>query len=274
MDGLLVLSPKMLGGYEALLNGVHLESRGGTPLYLGWELGGVACGVLAAFCDSDTVTIAHIAVAEPCRRRGIARRLLQALCETAKHAGAVRIDCVLAVSGPDRIAAEGLLWGQGFRSQESCGTYRFALDALLDGPLGTGRPRSAKVVSLSQVQPYQLRAYNSHIAAPKNFLHPPIHPQELLEQVSMAWIEDGKMTGCVLLAPCGADVELRWIHAQGAAAVGALLASACGALAQAFPPETMIHVAALEHSAEDLVKRLAGSAAVETTPVEYFARSL
>lgn len=274
MDGILSLSPKALGGYEALLEGVDWGFQRGTPLYLGWELGGVACGILAAFCDSDTVTIAHIAVTAPCRRRGIARRLLQALCESAKHAGAGRIDCVLAASGVDRIAAEGLLWGQGFRSQESCATYCFPLKALLDGPLGSNRPRSAKVVALSQVQSHQLRAYNSHIAALKNFLHPPIHPQTLLEQVSMAWVEDGKMTGCVLLAPCGADVELQWIHAQGAAAVGALLSAACNALTQAFPPETMIHVAALEHSAEGLVKRLAGSAAVETTPVEYFERSL
>ena len=44
----------------------------------------------------------------------------------------------------------------------------------------------------------------------------PFRAEELLPDASLFWVEEGRITACVLLAPCGDGVELRWLYGSRA----------------------------------------------------------
>lgn len=260
------LSPQETGGFAPLLAGAPPSI--GAPLLLGYEMWGGACGALAADCFEDSVTLRWLCVDTPCRRRGIGGEMVRTLCDLAAGAGARRIDAIVCRDSSPSL--EALLVHRGFVPVEESPVYSFPLSAVLTGSLAAlAAKRNPRLVPLRSLPQYLLRDFNRRIARPDGPMYPPIEPEALLAE-SLAWVEKDEVTGCVLLAPCGEGVELRWLHAQGAAAVQGLLAGAVGAVAANYAPETLIHVTALIDSADALVHRLAGPQLVQHQPVVHY----
>lgn len=266
------IQPNAQGVFAPLLAGELLEDFYGTPLLLGYELGGTACGVLAADCFDHSITLRWLCVDQSVQRRGIAGELLDALCTQADKEGVQEIDAV--VTGEASTPIRSLLLDRGFEQMDVVPVYHFPLSALLDSPLSAMLNRQEPhVVSLCSVPSYLLRNFNNFIAAPDDFIHPPVNPDTLLEE-SLAWMEKDKMTACLLLAACGSGVEVRWMYSlnQNPAITQWMLVGAAKALSRRFPPQTPVYVTALVPSVESIVCRLAGEALSTDASVVHLRR--
>ena len=268
------IQPDTQSVYTPLLAGVSIGDFYGTPLLLGYELGGTACGALAADCFDHSITLRWLCVDQSVQRRGIAGELLDELCTQADKEGVEELDAV--VTGDASTPIRSLLLERGFVQMDRSPVYHFPLSAVLDGPLSAILDRQDKhVVPLRSVPAYLLRSFNNHIAAPDAFIHPPIDPGTLLEE-SVAWMERDKITACILLSTCGSGVEVRWIYSfnQNPTTIQWMLVGAANALSRRFPPQTPIYVTALVPSVEPVVCRLAGNALSTDASVVRFCRRL
>lgn len=266
------IQPDAQGGFAPLLAGVSAGEFYGTPLLLGYELGGAACGALAADCFDHSITLRWLCVDQSVQRRGIAGELLDGLCTQADKAGVLELDA--AVAGETSTPIRSLLLDRGFEQVDRSPVYHFPLSAVLDGPLSAilGR-KDAHVVPLRSVPAYLLRSFNDRIAASNDFIHPPIDPETLLEE-SIAWVEKDEITACLLLSACGSGVEVRWIYSfyQNPAVIQWMLVGATNALSRRFPSRTPIYVTALVPSVEPIVRRLVGDALSVDASVSRFCR--
>ena len=252
------IQPNAQGAFAPLLAGGLLEDFYGTPLLLGYELGGTACGALAADCFDHFITLRWLCVDQSVQRRGIAGELLDELCTQADKEGVQELNAV--VTGDASTPIRSILLDRGFVQMDRSPVYHFPLSAVLDGPLSAILDKQDKhVVPLRSVPAYFLRSFNNHIAAPDAFIHPPIDPETLLEE-SVVWVEKDKITACILFSTCGSGVEVRWIYSfnQNPATIQWMLVGAANALSRRFPPQTPIYVTALVPSVEPIVHRLAG----------------
>ena len=207
MSRIVSLDPQAPGSFAPLLTGASPSI--GAPLLLGYELCGTACGVLAADCFDDSVTLRWICVDGCCQHHGIAGELLDTLCTLAGESGAGQIDAVACLD--NKMPLETLLTHRGFVKAEEASVYSFPLSAVLGGPLAHQAARkNPRLVPLHSLPGYLLRDFNRHIADPNGPLYPAINPDILLPE-SMAWLENGAVTGCVLLA----DGESETISAAG-----------------------------------------------------------
>ena len=266
------IQPGTQGVFAPLLAGVSIGDFYGMPLLLGYELGGTACGALAADCFDHSITLRWLCVDQSVQRRGIAGELLDELCAQADKEGVQELDAV--VTGDASTPIRSLLLDRGFVQMDGSPVYHFPLSAVLDGPLSAILDRQDKhVVPLRSVPAYLLRSFNNRIAAPDAFIHPPIDPDTLLEE-SVAWMEKDKITACLLLSACGNGVEVRWIYSfnQSVAAIQWMLAGAANALGLHFPPQTPIYATALVPGVEPIVSRLAGNALSTDASVVRFCR--
>lgn len=275
MSRIVTVNPDRPGGFEPLLAGVLSVPGVGSPLVLGYELSGMAAGVLVADCLEHSITVRWIGVERYCRRHGIAARLLERLCGLAIEQGVEWIDAIACLPMEELGAAEALLELNGFERMEMNPVYHFPLEAVLRGPLAAAALRSnSHVRPLAEMEGQPaLREFNRHIETEEGMPYPAADPAKLLKE-SRVWYENGKITGCVLLAPCGDGVELRWLYGQGTEALLGLLAGASAALAESYPPQTLIHMAAMVQSAEGLARKLAGEQLIEEAPVIRFDRRL
>ena len=266
------IQPDTQSVYTPLLAGVSIGDFYGTPLLLGYELGGTACGALAADCFDHSITLRWLCVDQSVQRRGIAGALLDELCTQADKEGVGELDAVVTGESPTPIRS--LLLDRGFVQMDGSSVCHFPLSAVLEGPLSAILDKQDKhVVPLRSVPAYLLRSFNNRIAAPDAFIHPPIDPGTLLEE-SVAWMEKDEITACLLLSACGSGVEVRWIYSlhQKLTAIQWMLVGAANALSRHFPPQTPIYVAALVPSVEPIVRRLAGDALSTDASVVRFCR--
>ncbi len=260
------------GGYAPLLPPGVTEGFFAAPLLLGYELGGAPCGVLAADCFEHAITLRWLGVDASVRRRGIAGELLDALCALADETGVRELDAV--VSGDGEGPVRSLLFDRGFACEDVSPVYRFPLSAVLNGPLSAALDRKEpRVTALNSLPAYLLRDLNAALAAPDGPMYPAIDPGALLEE-SMAWLENGEVTACLLLAPCGEGIELRWIYSryQSRIAVQSLFAGAARALGAHYPPQTVVHAAALIPSADTILHRLTGGQLTREDSVARYCR--
>ncbi|MDO4292949.1 MAG: GNAT family N-acetyltransferase [Eubacteriales bacterium] len=272
---IVAVDPKNPGAFTGLLPDIPMEPGPGAPLLMGYELVGTAAGILAADCLEDAVTLRWIAVTPPCRRRGVASRLLAKLCELAGKEGVVRMDAVACLSPGELRPLEKLLSGFGFARRDVSPSYSFPLKAVWKGPLAAaaaGKHPNAVPVHGLEGQP-ALREFNRRVSAAEALPYPVIEPGSLLQQ-SRVWVEDGKITGCLLLASCRDGIELRWLYGKGTAALLGMLSSALTAAAKSYSGETRIYMTALIPSAEALARKLAGEGITQEAPVLHFVRSL
>ena len=268
------IGPDAQGSFAPLLAGAYIGDFYGTPLLLGYELGGAACAALAADCFDHAITLRWLCVDESVQHRGIAGALLDALCAQADQAGVEELDAV--VTGTASAPIGSLLTDRGFERMDVSPVCHFPLSAVLDGPLSALLDRQdIRVVPLHSVPAYLLRRFNDHITAPDMFLHPPIDPGALLEE-SVVWLEKDEITACLLLSTCGNGVEVRWIYSvhQNRTAIQWMLVGAVSALRRHFPPETPIYVTALVPSVEPIVRRLTGGAFAADASVVRVCRRL
>lgn len=248
------LNPNAPGSFAPLLAGA--SPCCGTPLAMGYELCNTACAALAADCFDDSVTLRWLAVDKSCQRRGIAEQLLEKLCELAANAGAKHINTIIS---PDRMAPmEHLLIRKGFTRLETTPVYSFPLSVVLNSPLHPlDGKKDRRVVALNSLPSDLLRAFNRRIAdynesVPLNINHNAILPE------SVAWLEKEKVTGCLLLAPCGKDVQIRWLYSGSAISLQGMLSEAARSFAASHPAQTIIHASALTPNVASFIHKLAG----------------
>lgn len=267
------IDPRAPGGFAPLLAGATPPV--GAPLLLGYELGGAACGALAADCFAQSVTVRWLCVDRFCRRRGIGGTLLKALCELAAENGAQMASTVVSLPPEEAVPVEKLLRAQGFRPGETSPVYSFPLSAVTDGPLAPLLRKGAdrRAVPLRELSGLLLRETSRLSARSGGPSSLAVGPEGLLPQ-SFAWLEGSVPTGCLLLAPCGSGIELRWLHAKGPAAVQGLLTAAASAVSAVCPPDTVIHAAAMTPSVDQLIQKLAGARLTLHPPLVQYVRLL
>lgn len=254
MHEIVRVSPNAPGAYSALMAGAG-QSAGGETIALGYSLSGVPCGALVADCLDSSLLLRWICVDASFQNRGIAGRLLEALLARAKQAEIVSVDAVVCLAENQHSYVEALLRQHGFMCAETRPVFRLPLSSVLSGPLAAGiRTISANVAALNTLRSYQLRDFNHHIVSSG---YEKIRPEELLQE-SRVWLENDRVTGCILFAPCGGDIELRWIYGSGSEVVRGLSTAGAAALAERYPPETVIHAAALLPTTGKLLKRISG----------------
>lgn len=264
------ISPAQPGGYAPLLAGAFSPPFLGTPVFLGLDLGGIASAVLAAECFDETAVVRWVAVDKPCQGRRFGGRLLDAFCDAAFFSGAQAIDAVVCLPDGDREKAAGLFMTHGFSLLSESETYRFPLSALLSGPLANDPPHP-NVKPLSDVPRSAVNAFNRRVMETEGLLVPPVRMQGLLPE-SVVWMENDRIAGCVLAAPCADGIELQWLYGTSAAMIRGLLSGACRLAARRVSPDTPIFAAALVPEAAPLVRRLAGAELRQEAPVLHFRR--
>ena len=167
------IQPDAQGGFAPLLAGASAGGFYGSPLLLGYELGGAACGALAADCFNDSITLRWLCVDKSVQRRGIAGALLHELCTQADKAGVQELDAV--VTGGAASPIRSLLLDCGFEQLGESPVYHFPLSAILNGPLSALLNRQdAHAVPLRLISAHALRSFNNRIASTGG-LHPPSH---------------------------------------------------------------------------------------------------
>ena len=265
------LKPGQPGGYAPLLEGTGKDGFMGTPLLLGYEMGGAPCGVLAADCFDTAITVRWLCVDSACQGRGIAGTLLDALCALADEQGVESLDAV--ISGEEDCPIRSLLQDRGFVREDASPVYRFPLSAVLQGPLSAVlEKQNPKIIPLHSAPAYLIRDLNRHTAASA---YPPMDVNGLLEE-SLAWLENGEITACLLLAECDGGVEIRWIYSRSKnpAALQGLFAGAAGALSRKYPPQTWIHAVAMAPNVDAVIRRLVGDPLTVGGSVVRFCRRL
>lgn len=262
------------GAYKPFLEGWNISSFMGTPLVLGYGLGGMASGILIADCFDNAITLKWIAVDKRCQGRGIGKRLLESFCTMAAEAGAKRIDAVVCLSPEVAEQVDALLYYRGFRKSDSNSSYSLPLESVSKGALSKLLKKTdVRMRTLDKVKKYYILEYNQKV---KNFSkenYQPIVPEELLPE-SVLWIEKDEVRGCVLLASCGDGIELRMLSGSGNQMLAFLLAKACENLTKKYAKDTKIYITALVDSADRLVQKLAGDSAVLEHPVIHYKKEL
>lgn len=248
------LNPNATGSFAPLLAGA--SPCCGTPLVMGFELGNLACGALAADCFEDAVTLRWLAVDKFCRRRGIAEQLLEKLCELAANAGAKHIDAIICQDSMEPM--EYLLIRKGFTPLEQTPVYSFPLSVVLNGPLHPlDRKKDRRVVALNSLPSYLLQKFNRRIADYNESVHLNIDHNAILPE-SVAWLENEKITGCLLLAPCGNDVEIRWLYSDSAISLQGMISEAARLFVANHSAQTIVHASALTPNITAFIQKLAG----------------
>ncbi len=127
-------------------------------------------------------------------------------------------------------------------------------------------------VSYANVSPYQWRLFLGKLA--RYNLPEPHSLHGLLRQESMVWLEDGKITGCILLVSDGESLEARWLYAESQKIIAPLISAACRAASARFSVDTTVYAAATIPSVVELMKRLGGDEFQNPADVLTFVRLL
>lgn len=260
------------GAYEPFLKGFGKKDFIGIPLILGYRISDMACGILIADCVENVAVLKWIAVDENCQKRGIGRRLLDAFCKYVKEAGMSYIDAVVCLPIGEAEKADAFLEKHGFRQKDYQESYSLCLETVSRGALSKLFGKKEKCLKeLKETMPYQIRNYNQSIGEANEEKFMPIVLEELLPE-SVVWIENDKIEGCVLLAPCGNGIELRMLSGNGSQMLVLMLVRACESLANKYPMDTKIYITTLVESAKRLVEKLEGDNIIMENPVWHYVK--
>ena len=260
------------GAYESFLAGWEKKDFIGTPLLFGYKIKDMACGILVADYVGKVAVLKWIAVDEICQGRGIGTRLWKAFYNIVADAGVTCVDTVVCLPAREAKRAEAFLEHRGFQKTEVKESYSFCIEAVSGGSLSKlfGN-KDMHMHTLQEAAPYQIRNYNQRMIEDDDGNFMSIVPEELLPE-SIVWIEDEKIKGCVLLAACGNGIELRMLSGNGSQMLALMLAKACKNLADRYPMDTKIYVAALVNSAKQLVEKLAGNNIVVENLISHYVK--
>ena len=276
MKSIVTIDPQNPGGFAPLLQGSAPDPFLGTPVYLGYQLGGVAFAALIADCMEDGVFLRWIAVDEPCRERGYGRLLVETLCRYAAEAGAQWVQAYLS-STQERpaTAMEIMLTSCGFQQTESSLAYRFPLGALENSPYAAYLAMTdAHIAPVSMLSEYQMRKFDQWMQEMDETRGAVLCAEGVLPEESMVYLEHGEVRGCFLLARADADLELRWAYCANPKLMPAMMGMAYQVVRRRYPPETILHVAAINPAAKPLMEKFAGEALQEELEILHYGKEL
>ena len=258
------------GAYQPFLVGWDKSSFIGVPLVLGYQIGGMACGILIADNLKESITLKWIAVDQNCQGRGIGKRLIDGLYQIAEEAGITQIDAIVCLPLEAAEKVNSFLYHRGLRKKNSTESYSISLETISKGPLAKlFKNKDIHIRTLKETASYHIRNYNQKHHKEEGFQI--IIPEELLPE-SVVWMEEEEIQGCVLLASCGEGIELRLLSGNGSQMLASMLAKACDHLIDKYPMDTKIYVTTLVDSAKRLVTNLAGNSIVLENPVSHYIK--
>ena len=257
----ITLQPEQLEAFRPLLPEEFERSLAEEPevLALGAVEERLPAGVLVFALEPAQIRMTWLCVAEENRGRGVARALVRRLEKQARRdPEASRIFADVPKSSPLNPAFTLLLtegWMPVPFSMRSCSC---TLARLSEGEFWQRDMSEAGVHPLSQISEPMLRAYSSLLEEESAPVELPLRPENCDPDVSMGYVKDGRLLGCILLASREDGLDLFFAHARQEAREGVarLFHAAQRRAAAKYPPETRLSLAALTPEAARLAERL------------------
>ena len=270
MNHISVLNPNELDDFAPMLEGALEEGMDGTPILLGYKKDDKALGALAAVQIEDVVILRWLVVEEEVQRQKIASRLLKVLYQYAAAKKISEISVVVCLSGREKEVAEMLLLKNGFQMIEQNKTFSLPLSVITESSLASHikKARHSNVAALSEISNLQLQEFNLEIMKEGELLQ--IESLEILTECSYVWLENGKITGCILLTAYDEDIEIQWLYGKNPLAVQEMIMAAASSLMDKYSVETRIYATALQPSVESLIRKLAGDKLTEEQTVDLY----
>ncbi len=259
------------GVFAPLLKGCFLAGEKGVPILIGCEEGEHARAALAALYVEDRAILRWVCVDSLCRRKGLGRDLVEAFCSAVSSADIRSIEAYACLPTEKQGTIRDFMGKCRFRMEQSTPLYAVPLGAILYSRI-TQRELTPFAVSYANVSPYQWRLLLGKLA--RYNLPEPHSLHRLLRQESMVWLEDGKITGCILLVSDGESLEVRWLYAESQKIIAPLISAACRAASARFSVDTTVYAAATIPSVAELMKRLGGDEFQNPDDVLTFVRLL
>lgn len=270
MGNISILNFGKLGDFAPMFAGAFDDMPEGEAILLGYTQEDMACAALAAIQVEEVVLLRWVMVEESCRRQGIGRQLIKALCQYAAANGIREVDAVVCLPKKEQAVAKALLLSGGFQLTEQNSIFSLPLSTVLEGPLAVRIKKAphSGVVSFAEVSNFQIKEFNFNVLRQEGL--PPVQISQLLTDCSFAWLEKEKITGCILLASCGEDVEIRWLYGQKPLAVQEMISAAAAALAERYDSAIHIYAASMQPSVESLIRKISGGRLREEQTVDFY----
>lgn len=223
------------------------------------EQSGTAVGAMLVEAEESVVAVQWIRVADPWRRRGVARQLVAALCEDAVASPAIA--AIRAQMGSRDTIAVALLRHCGFRVRPSLvEEYIFPLSEVRQSAFWHRPvPCTGTIQPLGTVPPQAVQAFNARIAAGDKLRGvEPICMEECDSTLSLCCLVGGRIVGVLLAGSGGPVLELSWLYADASQprAAAALLQQAAEIALRLYPEQTNVHLAAITDEAKAMVDKL------------------
>lgn len=244
---------------------------------------GEICGAAGASADADGIQLQSLFVAQPFRRRGAARALLDALERTAQDTGLRRIAVSYSCLPQQAAAIHALFLRSGYLLPEQRETlYRLPLRSLQDSYFATlpllTNARQAHILPVRHLPAQAAEEYRRYITTDElAYLSPQNAPGKVLPPLCLAYVQDQHIRA--LLTVCEADGCL---HISGAyieqavwgRALVALLQTALGTAQTKYPQYETLTVTAATPAGERLIEQLLAGAAPTRYTVYHTAKPL
>lgn len=258
------------GDFAPMLTGALDGCPKGEVILLGYKEKDKPSGVLAAVEVEDAIMLRWLVVEEEFQRQGIASKLISVLNQYAEAKNLREIDCVVCLPKKEQEIVKKLLLKNNFQMTEQDKMFSFPISAISEGVFGTHIEKAfrSNVKALSGISNIQIQEFNLRIMEEEGFI--PIVPSKLLTDYSFVWLEEGRVTGCILLAPCDEGIEIQWLYGEKPLAVQEMILAAAKVMVQSVPAETRIYATVMQPSVENMIRKLGSNELKEEQTVNLY----
>jgi GNAT superfamily N-acetyltransferase len=234
--------------------------RSGDILRLGCAVGESAVGAIGAELRGAGACIVSIAVAPSFLRRGLASFMLKELLRLLKDTGTVRV-CAPTPSWTDSAEAlRNLLHKAGFARESADNLYVYSLAEIAARPRVlemAGKADDRRVCTLSAASAYHLRLLHERIATSGGAEN--LADEGDIDRESCALYCEANDVPASLLFACDADgLDVRWLHGNSAATLGAVVACGVKRVLQRYKDDMPVYITAVHPSVDGIVAKLLG----------------
>ncbi len=223
-------------------------------------------GAIVSSLDKDTVTILSIYVDVYDRHNGTGTFLVEKLNElVSKVPGIYSIRAVLPPK-LEKSGAESFFEAAGFNFSDFGGPeVKFTVASLEDAPLPKSSNDADHCFSGRELGSEALMRFEHSLSADGNYLmKKSLNSPNIIQQVSMYYVENNTVKGCVVLSEEKAEeIIFEFAYATNGAALLPMLLSALGAVKESYSPQTLIRLQAVNETSQKLVEKLVPMASLK-----------
>ncbi|MDR1573173.1 MAG: GNAT family N-acetyltransferase [Clostridiales Family XIII bacterium] len=264
MARLLFIDDRNIQFFEPFLrreDGPAQSARGRSGLLrIGAAVDGSAVGAIGAELRGKGACLVSIAVAPTFRRQGLAAFMLQGLLRLLKNTGTVRV-CAPTPSWTDNAEVlRGLLRKAGFEREGADRVYVYALAEIAKRPQVlemAGRADNRRVCALSAASAYHLRLLNERIVN-NGGAEGLASGDDIDRETCALYCETNDVPAALLFARNAEGIDVRWLHGNTPAALGAVVANGMKRALQRYKGDIPVQIAAVHPSLDGIVAKLLG----------------